>query len=221
MNEKLKAFLDKKREEEAIRLAKEAEAEKANRNAVLIELGLFEKEYAPSEQPYATEEYGCFEYDAENQKNLYYKKVPIEISDEEFNEIKGYSLLASGMSRRAPESIPETLDECYAPDKVSEDLWNWSDHIKTIGQWVVGILVVIGIFATISSGIEMAAIDDDLIAIPVISSIISWTLYILVAVATFKIISLLVSSRAMLVQNTKISAKVALYKASKKEKDID
>lgn len=71
LNEKLNEFLTAKKEEER----KKLEAEK---NETLIKLGLYEKVYLSSEN----------ENDDSNSK--YFKKVAIEVTDEEYEEIKKY-----------------------------------------------------------------------------------------------------------------------------------
>ena len=82
MNEKLKEFLDAKKEAEQ----KKYEEEKQK---TLIELGLFEKVYSPDDN--YSEEYSCCEWDSANLTNKYYKKVTVEITDEEYQEVKKYS----------------------------------------------------------------------------------------------------------------------------------
>ncbi len=82
MNEKLKRFLDIKKEEER----KKYEDEKER---ILIELGLYEKVYSPDNS--YNEEYYFSEWDSANSINRYYKKVPVEITDEEYFELKKYS----------------------------------------------------------------------------------------------------------------------------------
>lgn len=54
----------------------------------LLELGLFEKVYSPDNKQ--SEEFSSFEWDRTSSTNKYYKKVPIEITDEEYQEVKKY-----------------------------------------------------------------------------------------------------------------------------------
>ena len=75
MNEKVQAFLDAKKQEE---LAKK----QAEKDKLLIDLGLSEKEYSPSGN--LSDEYP--EYDRETKS--YYKLKAIAVTDEEFEEIK-------------------------------------------------------------------------------------------------------------------------------------
>lgn len=81
MNEKLEKFLAKK---------KEAELEKVNKekNDMLLEMGLYDKVYSPDNA--YNNEYDMYEWDNENNMQKYYKIVPIEITDEEYQEIKKY-----------------------------------------------------------------------------------------------------------------------------------
>ena len=82
MNEKLEVFLKQKKEEE---LKKQEEAKKKT----LIDLGLFEKVYSQDNTQSDGFSYG--EWDSKDAKVKYFKKVPIEVSDEEYEEIKKYS----------------------------------------------------------------------------------------------------------------------------------
>ena len=79
MNEKVKGFLNAKKVAERKNYEKE-------KQSTLIELGLFDKVYAPDNKQ--SEEFSYFEWDSANSTNKYYKKVPVEITDEEFEEIK-------------------------------------------------------------------------------------------------------------------------------------
>ena len=80
MNEHVKAYI------EAQQAAEREEYEKKKRKT-LEELELYEKEY--SDEGY-TAEYCFSEYDTESQTYKYYKRTPIEISDEEYEEIKKF-----------------------------------------------------------------------------------------------------------------------------------
>ena len=79
MDERLKAFLEKKQQE----VNELNEEEKAN---LLLELDLFDKEYSPTGE--FSEEYRYSEDDSDTGKTKWYKKVPIAISDEEYEALK-------------------------------------------------------------------------------------------------------------------------------------
>ena len=82
MNEKLKEFLDAKKDAEKKKYEKE-------KQKTLIELGLYEKVYSPDNN--YSEEFSSSEWDSANSTYNYYKKVPVEITDEEYQEVKKYS----------------------------------------------------------------------------------------------------------------------------------
>lgn len=89
MNPKLSDYFAQKRLEE-----------KQARDALLVSQGLYEKVYAPSNE--WSEEYPENEYDPEQQRNRYFKKTAIEVTDEEYEQIKKYAF--------ASNSLPETND---------------------------------------------------------------------------------------------------------------
>ena len=96
MNEKVKEFLDAKKEEE---LKKQEELNKKQEEAkriTLIGLGLFEKEYSPDNK--YSEEFCCSDWDSNATTNKFYKKVPVEITDEEYEEVKKYTEIPSTVS---------------------------------------------------------------------------------------------------------------------------
>lgn len=55
----------------------------------MIDLNLYKKVYSPDDV--YSSEYSCFEWGSEKSKNKYYKKVPVKVTDEEYEEIKKYS----------------------------------------------------------------------------------------------------------------------------------
>lgn len=89
MNPKLSDYFAQKRLEE-----------KQARDALLVSQGLYEKVYAPSNE--WSEEYPENEYDPEQQRNRYFKKTAIEVTDEEYEQIKKYAF--------ASNSLPKTND---------------------------------------------------------------------------------------------------------------
>lgn len=82
MNPKLSDYFAQKRLEE-----------KQARDALLISQGLYEKVYAPNNE--WSDEYPENEYDQEQQIIRYFKKVAIEVTDEEYEQVKKYALKAT------------------------------------------------------------------------------------------------------------------------------
>lgn len=82
MDERVKAFLERKQSEE------KAAHDKEKQNT-LIQLGLYEKEYSPDIT--YSEEYPCYENENTDHYGKYYKAVPLEVTDEEYQIIKKYA----------------------------------------------------------------------------------------------------------------------------------
>lgn len=75
MNEKVEKYLEEKREKE--------------KREILIAAGLYEKEYAPKSQELPNREYPFL--DSKIVPNRPYKAIPIEVPDEEYEQIKKYA----------------------------------------------------------------------------------------------------------------------------------
>ena len=79
MHPKAQKYIDQK-----LKIAKLKEENQ--KNDFLISIGLCEKIYSPDNKK--SIEYNYEEWDSNNQISRYYKIIPIEVSDEEFDEIK-------------------------------------------------------------------------------------------------------------------------------------
>lgn len=135
----LKAFLDKKQAEQR----KEFESE---RDQLLVSLGLvkFEKEYSPSGKqtgPYVKYDVGA--------KNYYYvkHKTPIEVTDEEYEQIKKYALTQKSQK-------PQTLQKSNEVDGTE-----WGLKLVNGVFWV---LAIIGFVIVISLASD-ALFNDELL----------------------------------------------------------
>ena len=91
MNPKLSDYFAQKRLEE-----------QQARDALLISQGLYEKVYAPNDE--WSEEYPENEYDQKREIYCYFKKVAIEVTDEEYEQIKKYAFASSTL----PEPVNST-----------------------------------------------------------------------------------------------------------------
>ncbi len=80
MDERVRAYLEKKRASETSRFS-------TDRSSVLIEAGLYEKVYSPDGRQ--SEDYSYAEIT--NAGSKYYKKEPLKVSDEEYVEILKYA----------------------------------------------------------------------------------------------------------------------------------
>lgn len=74
-------FIDKKKAEIENNKNKE-------KRELLMDLGICEKEYSQSSA--WSEEYPDYEYDQETKEGRYFKKIPINVTDEKYEEILKY-----------------------------------------------------------------------------------------------------------------------------------
>jgi len=81
MHQLVQEYLNKKSNEKS-------ELALKKRNDLLLELGLFEKEYSDKNE-YSTE-FPESEWDNQANTSKYYRKVPVQVSDEEYSEILKY-----------------------------------------------------------------------------------------------------------------------------------
>jgi len=96
MNERLKRFLDAYKIDEIKRYEKE-------KRKTLINAGLYEKEYSPD--GFDDEEHPFYD----DGTDKYYKKVPINITDEEYQELKKYTNKANTESEPNTNTIATAL----------------------------------------------------------------------------------------------------------------
>lgn len=124
MNQRVQEFINQQK----IQLENNKNMEKAK---VLNDLGLYDKEY--SENPAWSEEYPDYEYDQETKECRYFKKIPINVTDEEYAEILKYS------------NIDNTQIE-------SDDVKTNSNTIATIFSVIAVFIFILGLFLGIVLG---------------------------------------------------------------------
>lgn len=115
------------------------------------------------------------------------------------------------------KKIPKSLKECYVTDSVSNSLWSWAGWLETWGKGFFIVLIIIGIISTVMQAVQVAEVDEGLLFVTIITSAITWALYAFIEYCTYHVLSLLIASHATIVQNTKITANVALYNTAKEE----
>lgn len=122
--------------------------------------------------------------------------------------------------KKVTKFIPNSLKACYQEDPVSSNLWTWSERLTLCGRIILIVLIVIGFISTIIDGIvayDMSYSTGGSVFIAIITSLVSWTLYAVIEYFTYHVLSLLIAALASIVENTRISADVALYSKAKEE----
>ena len=105
--------------------------------------------------------------------------------------------------------VPKTLDECVIPDKTSENLHLWAQRLEKWGLilfWIILAGGIIPAFSIITKGEDFYLF---------ITEVLDTIVYAFIEYCIYHALSLLISSLASIVKHTKITAKTALYMASK------
>lgn len=130
------------------------------------------------------------------------------------------------------KKIPKDFKDCYKTDNVTNNLWIWCERIERWGFRICIALLIIGLITIISNAVETAqlleqygldldelrefSIDYGVEVKSVFETVIedttTWALYCFLEYCAYHTLALLVGSLATIVQNTKITANVSLYK---------
>lgn len=139
--------------------------------------------------------------------------------------------MANMFSRQIKKEIPRSVDDCIKPDLVSTNLWEWCEWIEKWGKILFWVLLIGGLVLSISGSIvekqvvvkeatrwseaekEIRTTFDFERFIPLLLDTI---LYAFLEYCVYHVIALLIGALASVVQNTRISANVALYNTTYK-----
>ena len=102
------------------------------------------------------------------------------------------------------KKIPKTFKDCYKTDNVTNNLWLWAERLETIG---IVLAVIVGIAAFIIGIVMFEDSDGGSLLISFLGAPVAAFLEYI----SFHIIALLIGSLASIVQNTRISADIALF----------
>jgi len=120
--------------------------------------------------------------------------------------------------------VPKSLDECVVRGDTEKELWRWAVLIETIGGILSAIILGGGvILGLIIMGAEIEALGspyEQAIKDSLGSFIITCIVGVISAFITYLIchlVALSVRAQASIVENTRISADIAMYKAAQEE----
>ena len=100
MNQLVRDYLNQKEQERK-------QISQMEKDKLLLELNLFEKEYSPDGK--YSREYPESELDQETNTTRYFKKIPAEVSDEEYAEIMQYQKEAKSQQRNGLSTVFQVL----------------------------------------------------------------------------------------------------------------
>ncbi|MGN0796767.1 MAG: hypothetical protein ACI4M5_01020 [Christensenellales bacterium] len=90
INPQLQQYIAKQKQIEAKKSADATQKAEENKKRQLIDAGLFTMVFDPEEKDVKSDEYPFLHYDTNTKKCVAYKKEPIELTDEEYQEFLKY-----------------------------------------------------------------------------------------------------------------------------------
>lgn len=119
----------------------------------------------------------------------------------------------------AIEAPPTCIEDCTNQDKVTVNLWTWAHRLEVLGQVLLALIIIGGLFISfsnayaISSALEGAGKFSAKIFF---TSIISYVIYAIVEYCAYHVLALLVGSLARIVQSNRTMARLAELEARNK-----
>lgn len=112
-------------------------------------------------------------------------------------------------------SIPKNLDECRTADTTARELWRIAEKVESWGATILFVIAILGLFSSLATNDFINDITREESLSGFFVSLIIWAIAAVIEYITYHLISLFISAIASVVQSTRVSAKVALYRASK------
>ena len=114
------------------------------------------------------------------------------------------------------------------PMEFHQIFWIWAERLKKWGSVLFGLIIIFGIINTISTGVtiyrEIDILGNEDAATPatvfaVLTSLFTYAFYAFLEYCAYHAIALLIGALASIVQNTNVSANLALYSIKGKSED--
>lgn len=112
-------------------------------------------------------------------------------------------------------SIPKNLDECTVTNTTARELWRVAETVESWGTIILFGIVFLGVISSFVTNSFINDITHDEGFSGFLVSIIIWSVVAVIEYIAYHLISLFIRANASVVQSNSVSAKVALYKASK------
>lgn len=120
--------------------------------------------------------------------------------------------------RNTDPVIPKTLEDCYKEDSVAKELKSWSERVESFGSTALAGLVVIGVIVSVVGSFQPDRHGDVEFSFSAfLASALIWGIYVGIEYIAYKVLGLILVAYAKMVQNSSVSARVALYQVSKKD----
>lgn len=134
--------------------------------------------------------------------------------------------MANMFSGNQKKTIPRTFEECYREDDVSSNLWLWGERIERFGKILLVILIIIGVVLAISTSITEQQIEQEgyyythtvtqknFDSKNFFGVLFDYAVYAFIDYCAYHALALLICALASIVQNTNISANIALFNSN-------
>ena len=124
-------------------------------------------------------------------------------------------------NERIRMEVPKSVTEVLAPSSVSRNLWIWARRLEKWGQILFWLIILGGIVMMIVNKelyneVITSRYDKETVFNwgALLNDILNIALYAFLEYCVYHVLALLISAAASVVQNTKVSADMALYQAS-------
>ena len=121
------------------------------------------------------------------------------------------------MDNQKKPSIPTSLQECTQTGRIVAHLYDFAQKLEARSNLVFSIFLSVGIICTILEAVSLIDVNEDAILWTAFTSIVMWIIYSTIAWSLCRFTAMLINALASITENTKITANVALWEASKKE----
>ncbi len=132
------------------------------------------------------------------------------------------------LDNKSPKSM--SIEDCVKEDRISSELWAWSEGIEKWGKRVFIVILIYGLIASIVEGCLGASVTADMYDKTFIDAVgaflgafllqaIQYGFYALIEYFTYHFASILVGALAGIYDNTRKTSLLTEYKIRKEESD--
>lgn len=125
--------------------------------------------------------------------------------------------MANMFSGNEKKEIPTDLSQCVQGSPVASNLWVWAKRLETLGKVLFWLILIFGLIETAGmiDTVKSTRAEEAQVFDLVFSQIVKYTFSAFIEYCAYHVLALLIGSLASIVQNSKVSADVALLEASR------
>lgn len=115
-------------------------------------------------------------------------------------------------------SIPRDLNDCCSADSTSRELWRIAEKVESWGVFLLIGIIILGLIISVGTATTANEMFDGSAFSAFMYSAIIWIIIAIIEFIGYHLIALFIRAVASIVQNTRVSANVALYTTYKSER---